>query len=216
MEEDEVRWTPGSRQAHTSGPAGTGTGDPAWLSFGKANANATAEYGWTLTCAPPLEGCGEVSSGLSIFLTNIPVTLLNSGTGAVSGAYWDGTGHWSTPSGAGITGLTGDVVATGPGSVPTAIQPLIPTGATYAATGCSNTAHVGGPATTAMLAAGSFVTGTCSVVITLPTAFHFWVCQATDLTLELNFTQIARSATSCTILGVSTTSDIVTFLAIGY
>jgi hypothetical protein len=106
----------------TSGPAGTGTGDPAWLSFGKANANATAEYGWTLTCAPPLEGCGEVSSGLSIFLTNIPVTLLNSGTGAVSGAYWDGTGHWSTPSGAGLTGLTGDVLAVGPGSVPGTIQ----------------------------------------------------------------------------------------------
>ena len=108
----------------TSGPAGTGTGDPAWLSFGKANANATASFGWTLTCAPPLEGCGEVSSGLSIFLTNIPVTLLNSGTGAVSGAYWDGTGHWSTPGGAGITQLTGEVTATGPGVVPATVGPI--------------------------------------------------------------------------------------------
>lgn len=105
----------------TSGPAGTGTGDPAWLFNGKSNANALAEFGWTLTCAPPLEGCGIVSNGLSLSLANIPVTLLNSGTGATSGAYWDGTGHWSTPSGAGITALTGQVTGTGPGSVPTTI-----------------------------------------------------------------------------------------------
>lgn len=56
-----------------TGPANTGTGQPAWQAFGESNANDTEAYGWQLVCTPPLAGCGVVSAGVNLSLgINIP------------------------------------------------------------------------------------------------------------------------------------------------
>lgn len=87
-------------------------------------------------------------------------------------------------------------------------------GTKFTAAGCSNSTTVGGAI------AGSFVsgtTGTCTVVITLPTATNGWVCRADDLTTPANFIgQSASSTTSCTITGTTVTGDVLNFSAIGF
>jgi hypothetical protein len=86
-------------------------------------------------------------------------------------------------------------------------------GTKFTATGCSNGTTVGGRS------AGSFVsgtTGTCTVVITLPTAPNGWACAASDVSTAVAIPQSATSTTSCTISGVTTSGNVVVFQAIGY
>lgn len=87
------------------------------------------------------------------------------------------------------------------------------TGTKFTASGCSNSATTGGAI------AGQFTsgtTGTCTVAITLPTAPNGWSCRATDITNVATLNQTAKSTTSCTVSGTTTTNDVVIFSAMGY
>jgi hypothetical protein len=99
------------------------------------------------------------------------------------------------------------------------IGSLIPSAATFTASGCSNSTLVGGANTTALVAAGSFnsgVSGACTVVMTFPAATHGWACEANDVSSPVVFQQTAKSTTSCTVSASTASGDTVTFMAIGY
>lgn len=91
---------------------------------------------------------------------------------------------------------------------------LASTGTKFTASGCSNSATVGGAI------AGQFTsgtTGTCTVVITLPTTLNGWVCRADDLTTPANFIgQSASSTTSCTVTGTTVSGDVLNFSAMAF
>lgn len=94
---------------------------------------------------------------------------------------------------------------------------LISTGTKFTASGCSNSTTLGG-ATAGQFTSGT--TGTCTVVITLPTlpaGGTGYYCGANDLTTPANrISQSASSTTSCTITGTTVSGDIINFMAGGY
>lgn len=92
---------------------------------------------------------------------------------------------------------------------------LVAGGATFTiASGCATVSALTGSAV-----AGSFATtttGTCTPVLTLPTAAHGWSCNAKDLTHPVVFTQTATAAASCTVSGATTSGDTIVFDANPY
>lgn len=108
---------------------------------------------------------------------------------------------------------TGSTAAVQPCSVP----PLIPSGATFSLSGCSNDTHHGGVNTAALVGAGRFVcraTGSVTLVFTLPSAGATgsgWTGPMSDETTPSAFTPTGHSATSLTFTGTVVTGDIISF-----
>ena len=176
-----------------TGPA-TGTGDPGYTAFTKVNNNFSQLFA---AVYPMPKGLlyGNGSSLTQAYSSN--VISLFTGT-CSSSTFLRGDGSCAT------AGLSGS---------------LIPSTASFSASGCSNSSLVGGANTTALIAAGSFTagaSGTCTVVLTLPTSSHGWACSASDVTLQVNFVQTAQTASSCTVSSAAVTGDVVTFMAVGY
>lgn len=80
---------------------------------------------------------------------------------------------------------------------------------------CTTGTQVGGSI------AGSFVsstTGACAVTMAFPpnTRGDGFTCYVNDLTHPVVFTQTASSANTCSVSGVTTSGDVIVFMAIGY
>lgn len=146
-------------------------------------------------------GAINITAGTSVTSTAGSVNI-STGTGSTS----NGTIHLQ------IAGS--DAVLIGTAGQETLSNAFISAGTKFTATGCTNSATVGGAI------AGQFTsgtTGTCTVVITLPTAPNGWACHADDLTTPANFIgQSAKTTTSCTVQGTTVTNDIIVFSAMAY
>lgn len=87
-------------------------------------------------------------------------------------------------------------------------------GTKFTITGCSAGTTVGG-ATAGNYSSGT--TGTCAVVVTLPTATNGWACHASDITTPANLiAQSAKTTTSCTLTGTTVSGDVIVFSAMAY
>ena len=91
---------------------------------------------------------------------------------------------------------------------------IISGGTKFTISGCSAGTTVGG-ATAGTFASGT--TGSCTVVITLPTAPTGYACAASDQTTPANLiSQSANSTSSCTLTGTTVSGDVIAFSARGF
>lgn len=94
--------------------------------------------------------------------------------------------------------------------------PIVSVGTKFTASGCSNSATVGG------VLAGQFASGTagaCTVTITFATAApNGYACHASDITTPANLISQSGSVstTACTITGTTVSGDTIVFSAMGY
>ena len=126
------------------------------------------------------------------------------------------TGNYSfrevgTADGATFTLVGGGARYTFTGGI---ITGAIQSNGTQNVSGCTLSGAVGGAS------AGSFIsgtTGTCTVVITPgSTAPNGWACTATDITTGAALPQTAYNATTCTIAGATTSTNVVVWRAMGF
>lgn len=201
---------------------GTTMNYAAGVTVNPSTATVTATtFSGTATTATVANGLNVTVSGTNanyaIVLANgtVPLygasILANPGTGAISAVSVGATTFTGALSGNATTATT--AVNLSGGAVTTSNGALLSGGTKFTASGCSNSATVGG-AIAGQFASGT--TGTCTVTITLPTAPNGWACRANDITTPALMNQTAKTTTSCTISGTTTTSDVVVFLAMGY
>jgi hypothetical protein len=171
------------------------------------NATSGAGAGGDLT----MEGGNALGTGAGGNVTLQGGLAVAGAGGSITLLARNGSG--TNSNGSSVTINTGTPTGSGtPGRINLA-GPTVSTGTKFTASGCSNSATVGG------VQAGQFTsgtTGTCTVTITFPSAPNGWVCYATDITTGVAQPQTASTTTSCTVSGATTSTNIVSFMAMGY
>jgi hypothetical protein len=178
----------------TAGPSGTGTGDPAYVAFGKANS-------WALIAATPLSitNSGILSLNPTLSLSGI-VPVANGGTGTaspglVAGANVTVTGTWPNQTISATGGGGGGISSIGltmPAGFTVTGSPLTANGTLAVSTALSGVLKGSAGAFTTASAAdiyGLFTSGTASTC--LNSAGGLTACGASGTTLTIGTTTIS-------------------------
>ena len=223
-----------------TGPANTGTGDPAYQAFGKLNSDVSAPYLSTATgIAPTAAGgtgtgsalTGLVRGGYYFTASEISGDCTTSGSNAITCTKTGGvalgtfaTQNYATPPSIGGTAPAPGAFTTLVGSGVTVGGGLFSTGTAVTISGCGTAGTIRAGAL-----AGTFVVGTgastCTFVFTIngatgATAAHGWIANVDDVTAVIHCPNSGTisSTTTATVKCNSTvtTGDLITFSAIGF
>lgn len=183
--------------------------------------DATPTWHIDYTSCPALTSGGSPAFSAVTTGTNTTATM-TAGTGATITVSGSGVNNANELNGAApatsaavaATNSSGQVVAA------STVTYLIDTGTTFtisSGTGtCATTSTLtGGTAVGSVKCTGT--SGASTVVVTLPTAPHGWVCEGNDLTTTTDSVhQTASSTTSCTLSGTLVANDVINFMAAGF